>query len=64
MSKVLSLVAYIPDTRVITYYQYLYVAIDFDGQGSIATSKNGTTYLLLLATISIIKCYASELFWK
>ncbi len=52
MSKALSFLAYIPDTRVMTYYQYLYGAIDFDGQGSIATRKNGTTYLLLLAVIS------------
>ncbi len=51
-----SLMSYIPDTRVMTYYQYLYEAIDVDGQGSMVTSKNGTTYLLLLATISTIKC--------
>ncbi len=56
MSKALSLLAYITDTRVMTYYQYFYGAIDFDGQCRIATNKNGTTYLLLLETFSTIKC--------
>ncbi len=55
MSKALSLLVYIPDTRVMTYYQNLYGAIDFDGHGSMTTCKNGTTYLLLLATISTTK---------
>ncbi len=54
MSKALSLLAYIPDYRVMTYYQYLYGAIDFDGQGSMVISKIGIT--LLIETISIIKC--------
>ncbi len=54
MSNALSLVAYIPDYRVMIYYQYLYGATDFDGQGK--TTKIIITYLLLLETINIIKC--------
>ncbi len=30
-SKALSLLAYLPDTRVLIYYQYFYEAIDVDG---------------------------------
>ncbi len=31
MSKALLFLVYIPHTRALTYYQYLYVAIDYDG---------------------------------
>ncbi len=39
-SNALSLLVYIPDTRVLIYYQYLMIMI----HGGMVTGKNGVTY--------------------
>ncbi len=46
-SRALSLLVYIPDTRVLIYYQYLYGVIDVDGPWWHDHSKNGATYFTI-----------------